>query len=81
MLIPIRSVGNSKAIILSKALLAQTGFEDQVEVTVHDDSLILAKPQTHSREDWAMAAKAIAEEKLGKEWVTFSNDFDKTWKW
>jgi antitoxin MazE len=82
--ISIRSIGNSKGVVLPKPLLAQAGLDGQTraEITVEGDAIILRKPVKAVRAGWAEAAKAIAsqgnEELLMGE---FGNADDKDLKW
>ncbi len=57
----IRRMGNSQGILIPKPILAQLGFEDEVEMEVENDTLVLRRPQGHPREGWAEASKALAE--------------------
>ncbi|WP_293223944.1 AbrB/MazE/SpoVT family DNA-binding domain-containing protein [Ottowia sp.] len=61
--IAIRSIGNSKGVVLPKILLAQAGLEDvaMATVSIEEGAIVLRKPATQTRAGWANAAKAIAE--------------------
>ena len=58
----IRNIGNSKGVVLPKALLAQAGLEDQTtaNIVVENGQIILSKPATAVRADWSEAAAAVA---------------------
>ena len=60
--IAIRTIGNSKGVVLPKALLAQAGLEDQAtaNVVVEDGAIILRKPARAVRAGWSAAAAAVA---------------------
>lgn len=60
--IAIRTIGNSKGVVLPKALLAQAGLEDQAtaNVVVEDGAIILRKPARAVRAGWSAAASAVA---------------------
>ncbi|WP_028602296.1 AbrB/MazE/SpoVT family DNA-binding domain-containing protein [Ottowia thiooxydans] len=62
MQIAIRSIGNSKGIVIPKAMLAQAGLGDVAfaAVAVENGSIVLRKPENPVRESWAAAAAAIA---------------------
>lgn len=62
MQITIRNIGNSKGVVLPKALLAQAGLDGsaQATVTVKDGAIILSKPVPQTRAGWSKAAAAIA---------------------
>lgn len=60
--IAIRTIGNSKGVVLPKPLLAQAGLEDQatVNIVVEKGSIVLSKPAKAVRAGWAEAAAAVA---------------------
>ncbi len=60
--VAIRSIGNSKGVVLPKPLLAQVGLDDQAiaEITVEGGAIILRKPTKQVRVGWAQAAQALA---------------------
>ena len=62
MQIAIRTIGNSKGVVLPKPLLAQAGLEDAASaiVEVENGALILRKPAQPARTGWAQAAAAVA---------------------
>lgn len=59
--IAIRTIGNSKGVLLPKPLLAQVGLEDQAtaSVVVENGSIVLRKPAKVARAGWAEAAAAL----------------------
>ncbi len=60
--IAIRTIGNSKGVVLPKALLAQAGLEDQAtaHIVVENGAIILSKPVKAVRAGWSEAATAVA---------------------
>ena len=42
--INIRQIGNSKGVVIPKAILEQVGLDEAVELSVEGDSLVLRKP-------------------------------------
>jgi antitoxin MazE len=62
MQVTIRSIGNSKGVVLPKPLLAQAGLGDDeaAEMTVEDGAIVLRKAVRPVRAGWAEAAKALA---------------------
>ncbi|MEG1769905.1 MAG: AbrB/MazE/SpoVT family DNA-binding domain-containing protein [Comamonas sp.] len=60
--IAIRRIGNSKGVVLPKALLAQVGLDDETValVAVENGAIVLRKPVKPVRAGWAQAAVAIA---------------------
>lgn len=84
MLVNIRTIGNSKGIVLSKPVLAQVGLaeEQTADLTVENGAIVLRKPHAAPRAGWAEAAQALAE-KGGDELVMgeFANEDDKELVW
>ena len=79
----IRQVGNSKGIILPKAILEQCHFEEAVSLKVIDGGLMIT-PVSKKRAGWEQAFKNAKPEKdlLAQEWQSFSNESDdEDWKW
>ena len=62
MQIAIRSIGNSKGVILPKSLLEQVGLDEgaAADVFVENGAIVLRKPIEQARAGWAEAAKAVA---------------------
>ena len=62
MQIAIRSIGNSKGVVIPKTMLAQAGLDGAsvAAVSVEGGSIVLRKPAKAVREGWADAAAAIA---------------------
>lgn len=60
MRVTIRRMGNSQGVLIPKPILAQLGFENEVEMEVENGALIIRKPRTKSRDGWAEASRAIA---------------------
>ncbi len=60
--IAIRTIGNSKGVVLPKPLLAQVGLLDQAtaNIEVENGTLVLRKPIRCARADWSVAAAAVA---------------------
>ncbi|MDH3459571.1 MAG: AbrB/MazE/SpoVT family DNA-binding domain-containing protein [Burkholderiaceae bacterium] len=56
----IRPMGNSRGIIIAKTLLAQLGFEGEIEMTVERGTLVLRKPAQPARDGWAESAQRVA---------------------
>lgn len=84
MQVTIRSIGNSKGVVLPKPLLAQAGLGDDeaAEMTVEDGAIVLRKAARPVRAGWAEAASKLAA-KGGDELVMgeFGNDVDAELDW
>ena len=78
----IHRIGNSQGIILPKALLAQLGLTNEVEMEIEQNAIVLRKPDRAPREGWPEASKAIAA--AGDDalvWPEFSNEDDAQLEW
>lgn len=84
MQVTIRTIGNSKGVVLPKPLLAQAGIGDDqaAEMTVEDGAIVLRKAARRPRAGWADAAKAVAV-KGGDALIMgeFANDGDAELTW
>lgn len=60
--IAIRTIGNSKGVVLPKPLLAQAGLEGQTtaSIVIENGSIVLRKPAKAVRAGWSEAAVAVA---------------------
>ena len=77
-------IGNSHGIRIPKPIIAQCGFEKEVEFSVQNNALII-KSLKHSRKDWDAAFKTMAangddqlldsEQSISTEWD------DSEWEW
>lgn len=82
--VTIRSIGNSKGVVLPKPVLAQVGLEDAVgaQLTVENGAIVLRRAAPRAREGWAEAAKRIAAQ--GDDHLVmgeFGNDGDAEHVW
>lgn len=64
MQITIRNIGNSKGIVIPKAMLVQTGLDglSVANVAVENGTIVLRKPEKPVRSGWAEAASALASQ-------------------
>ena len=53
-------IGNSRGLRLPKTILEQCGFENEVELEVHNNEVII-RPVKQVRYNWDKAFKAMAE--------------------
>ena len=60
--ITIRTIGNSKGVVLPKPLLAQAGLDDQriADLSFENGAIVLRKAAKAVRVGWAEAAQALA---------------------
>lgn len=78
----IRQIGNSRGVLIPKAILEQVGFDDEVDLVIEGDKLVLSKSKKNPREGWAEDSKAIAE--AGEDSLVlgdFMNEGDEDWVW
>ena len=78
----IHRIGNSQGVILPKALLAQLGLTNEVEMEIEQNTIVLRKPNRAPREGWADQSKAIAA--AGDDalvWPEFANEEDAELEW
>lgn len=62
MKVTLRSIGDSKVVVIAKPLLARIGLSEATvaEVTVENDAIVLRRAVRPARMGWAEAAKALA---------------------
>lgn len=81
----LKKIGNSKGITLSKTLLEQYHFEDEVEIIAQENGLLIRPSRASSREQWDeqfKAAKKAGHKPDNTMLAAFSNSFDKKeWTW
>ena len=78
----LQRVGNSKGVIIPKPILAQVGFEREVEIDIEDDAVVIRKPKRHPREGWAEASRSLSA--TGDDalvWPEFGNEDDAKLAW
>ena len=78
-------IGNSKGIMLSKQLLNQYDFENEVELISNEEGILIKPLKNEPRQHWEkqfQEAKAMGDEPEGELLEGFENEFDKNeWKW
>ncbi len=81
---PIRRMGNSAAVLLSKPVLAHLHVSagDLLDLELQDGRVVLSPARGHPRAGWADAARALAAAGDGElEWPEFENAADQAWSW
>jgi antitoxin MazE len=58
--VPIRSIGNSRAIVIPESFLAQAGIETTAELSIERGAIVLRKSAAKVRAGWAEAAQLLA---------------------
>ena len=77
-------IGNFQGIVLSKSLLQQYNFSNEVEIEAQAGGVFLRPVTQTARQDWEARFRAATEagEESEKALLEFSNDFDETeWEW
>lgn len=82
MQVSIRPFGNSRGIVIPKALLAQLGLNEVAEMSIENEALVIRKPTSAPRQGWAQAAEQIAA--AGQDTLVmgeFANEGDEALTW
>jgi antitoxin MazE len=78
----LRQMGNSQGVLIPKAVIAQLGIEEDLEMLVENNAIVLRKPEKAVRKGWDVASKKVAaagDDKLV--WPEFANSADKELVW
>lgn len=77
-------IGNSRGIRIPKPVFEQCGFEEEVEMKVHDKQLVIRSPH-RVRQGWSEAFKSMADQgddKVLTDFAGLSTAWDDTeWEW
>jgi antitoxin MazE len=78
-------IGNSQGIRIPKVLLEESGLSGDVELSVHDGTLVISRAR-RAREGWADAFRSMAAQGddvlLDADGATTSDAFDEgSWEW
>ena len=76
-------VGNSRGIRIPKALLEESGFDGEVDITLRDDCLVISKPRK-PREGWADAFGEMTrrgDDRLPDDGASTSEWDEEEWEW
>ena len=77
-------IGNSRGIRIPKPLIKGAGLEDEVDITVHNNSLIVS-PASHPREGWDEAFKEMGDRGddllINGDQLTWSEWDKDDWEW
>jgi antitoxin MazE len=79
----IRKIGNSHGVLIPKPMLAETGLESDVDISVEHGTIVLRPIRDHPpRAGWAEAARAIAAQGADAPvWPEFANAGDAELAW
>jgi len=77
-------IGNSRGVRIPKRLIEQAGLGDEVEISIHEDSLVI-RPARKPREGWAAAFQEMArrgDDALPDDAASTASDWDEgEWEW
>ena len=80
--IAIRAIGNSRGVVIPKVILEQSGIEGVAEMSIDGEKIILSKPKSKARENWAADAQNLTNSGSDKLILgDFANDEDGDWVW
>ena len=82
MQVAIRTMGNSKGVLIPKAILQQTGLQDAADLQVTNGVIEIRPVKRNVREGWAADSQRVAQAQDDVlVWPAFANvaDADLTW--
>ena len=82
MQVSIRTMGNSKGVLIPKPILEQTGLLDVADLQVNNGEIEIRPVKRNPREGWAADSQRIAQ--AGNDalvWPEFGNADDKDLQW
>lgn len=79
----IRKIGNSQGVLIPKPMLAESGLDVDVDISVENGTIVLRPIRDHQpRTGWADAARQIAAQGTDVPvWPEFANAEDAELKW
>jgi antitoxin MazE len=82
MQVAIRTMGNSRGVLIPKPILEQTGLLDAADLQVKNGVIEIRPLKRNPREGWAADSQRVAQtEDDGLVWPEFANVDDKNLKW
>lgn len=82
MITTLRTLGNSRGVLIPKPLLVQVGLPDEAEIKVENGAIVLRPARAAPREGRAAASRAIAADvDAGLAWPAFANSGDADLRW
>ena len=74
-------IGNSRGIRLPKNILRELNIRDEVEMTIHNDSLIIKNAERKPREGWNEAFSKMSKNKEDKLLMENMDNVNFEWIW
>lgn len=86
MQVAIRTMGNSKGVLIPKPILEQTGLLDAADLQVVDGVIEIRPLKRGLREGWAVDSARVAAKEIEKDdealvWPEFANADDASLQW
>ena len=82
MQVAIRTMGNSKGVLIPKAILQQTGLQDAADLQVTNGVIEIRPLMRNAREGWAADSQRVAQAQDDTPvWPEFANLGDKDLTW
>lgn len=82
MQVAIRTMGNSKGVLIPKPILLQTGLLDAADLRVNNGVIEIRPVKRNAREGWAADSRRIAlEDDSTLTWPEFANADDASLTW
>ena len=81
MQVAIRTMGNSKGVLIPKPILEQTGLLDAADLQVVNGVIEIRPIKRGLREGWAADSERVAEQEAGLVWPEFANADDASLQW
>lgn len=76
----IRSIGNSKGVIIPASFLIETGLEGEVEMSMRDQEIILSPVKEHPRQGWFEGYQTDIDEDGWEGFVALGSE-EEEWEW
>jgi antitoxin MazE len=80
MITRLRHIGNSRGVIIPAPVLAQIGYEDQLELRVEDGKILLIPLGSQKRQGWFDGYQADQDDDAWQGYVADAKE-DQEWDW
>ena len=80
MRVAIRQIGNSKGVIIPASFLAETGLQDEAEMSLFNQSIVIAPVKENPRQGWFDGYHAADDEDVWDGFVALPGEEDE-WEW
>jgi antitoxin MazE len=77
----VRSIGNSRGILIPASFLASCQIEDKVDLELRDGQIIIRPVKTAVRQGWFDNAPATSAGKADRDWADAPLSDDSEWVW